>query len=242
MKPQALVGVISAIFVGCLGMAALRAQNGQGNDQGGDDSRIQVGFKYAHDQGISLDLKGKNRALVGLGSYLVHPGPVRGSRRTQAGQRRVLPRGRSGVRTVCVARHHAVGKQQTGRADAQAVHPRHTNGRGPGPSRPGATGHAVARLSDHDGQGPHRGIRVSVVDSADPGQHLRRTERIVGIEAAAGKSLSGCHARALSLFRARISRGAGPSRARIPARGHRGLPPVEGGSAPRAHRSARCGH
>jgi hypothetical protein len=72
MKPQALVGVISAIFVGCLGMAALRAQNGQGNDQGGDDSRIQVGFKYAHDQGISLDLKGKNRALVGLGSYLVN--------------------------------------------------------------------------------------------------------------------------------------------------------------------------
>jgi hypothetical protein len=53
-------------------MAALRAQNGQGNDQGGDDSRIQVGFKYAHDQGISLDLKGKNRALVGLGSYLVN--------------------------------------------------------------------------------------------------------------------------------------------------------------------------
>jgi hypothetical protein len=75
MKPQVLVGVTSAIFVGCLGMAALRAQNGQGNDQGGsggDDSRIQVGFKYAHDQGISLDLKGKNRALVGLGSYLVN--------------------------------------------------------------------------------------------------------------------------------------------------------------------------
>ena len=75
MKPQALVGIISAIFVGCLGMAALGAQNGQGNDQGGsgsDDLRIVIGFKYARDQGISLDLKGKNRALVGLGSYLVN--------------------------------------------------------------------------------------------------------------------------------------------------------------------------
>jgi hypothetical protein len=76
MKPQALVGIMSVIFVGCLGMAALHAQNGQGNDQGGsgsgDESRIQIGFRYAQDQGISLDLKGKNRALVGLGSYLVN--------------------------------------------------------------------------------------------------------------------------------------------------------------------------
>src|SRR5262245_46979179 len=76
MKPQALVGFMSVIFVGCLGMAALRAQNGSGNDQGGsgngDESRIQTGFKYAQDQGITLDLKGKNRALVGLGSYLVN--------------------------------------------------------------------------------------------------------------------------------------------------------------------------
>jgi hypothetical protein len=255
MKPQTLVGVISAIFVGCLGMAALRAQNGQGNDQGGDDSRIQVGFKYAHDQGISLDLKGKNRALVGLGSYLVNGVGGCNDCHTAPPYTQDPYAGLGAPKQVNVACYLAGGQEfgpfvsrditpweNNKPAGLTLKHPRHTNGRGPGPSRPGATGHAVARLSDHDGQGPHRGIRVSVVDSADPGQHLRRTERIVGIEAAAGKSLSGCHARALSLFRARISRGAGPSRARIPARGHRGLPPVEGGSAPRAHRSARCGH
>jgi hypothetical protein len=75
MKPKTLVVVMSALFVGCLGIAVLRAQNTQGNDQGtfgNEESRIQIGFKYAHDQGISLDLKGKNRALVGLGSYLVN--------------------------------------------------------------------------------------------------------------------------------------------------------------------------
>ena len=37
-----------------------------------DSSRIKSGFDYAKSQGITLDLKGKNRGLVGLGSYLVN--------------------------------------------------------------------------------------------------------------------------------------------------------------------------
>ncbi len=37
-----------------------------------DASRIQAGLNYAKSQGIALDLSGKNRALVGLGSYLVN--------------------------------------------------------------------------------------------------------------------------------------------------------------------------
>jgi hypothetical protein len=63
-----LVG-IAAVLVGYLTMAPARAEQGQSADGG---SRIQVGFKYAEEQGIALDLRRKNRALVGLGSYLVN--------------------------------------------------------------------------------------------------------------------------------------------------------------------------
>lgn len=69
MKPVVLIGVCASVFVGCLSAVALRAQGAQ---PGGDESRIQIGFRYAHDQGITLDLKGRNRAMVGLGSYLVN--------------------------------------------------------------------------------------------------------------------------------------------------------------------------
>jgi hypothetical protein len=45
-------------------------QNDQGNDNGNDDgSRIQRGFAIAP---VPLKLAGKNRALVGLGSYFVN--------------------------------------------------------------------------------------------------------------------------------------------------------------------------
>lgn len=70
MKPTFMIGVIATAFVACLGMTVLRAQ--QGDAPNGDESRIKAGLDYAHDQGISLDLKGRNRALVGLGSYLVN--------------------------------------------------------------------------------------------------------------------------------------------------------------------------
>ncbi|HKC40278.1 MAG TPA: hypothetical protein VKC15_12100, partial [Gemmatimonadales bacterium] len=36
------------------------------------DSRTRVGLAYARDQGIHLNLKGRNREVVGLGSYLVN--------------------------------------------------------------------------------------------------------------------------------------------------------------------------
>jgi hypothetical protein len=41
----------------------------EGDDNQGDDSRIQQGFNIAP---VHLNLRGKNRALVGLGSYLVN--------------------------------------------------------------------------------------------------------------------------------------------------------------------------
>lgn len=69
MKPNVLVGLCVMVFIGCLGFAGLRAQEGSAGD---DESRVKAGFAYAHDQGITLDLKRRNRALVGLGSYLVN--------------------------------------------------------------------------------------------------------------------------------------------------------------------------
>jgi hypothetical protein len=71
MKARFLVGVAAAVFAGSLGAAVLTAQQDRG-EVTGDESRIQTGFAYASQQGITLDLKGKNRALVGLGSYLVN--------------------------------------------------------------------------------------------------------------------------------------------------------------------------
>jgi hypothetical protein len=68
------------VFIACLGASVMRADQGQSkpgpskpDDQSDhDQSRIQTGFRYAKEQGITLDLKGRNRASVGLGSYLVN--------------------------------------------------------------------------------------------------------------------------------------------------------------------------
>jgi hypothetical protein len=53
-------------------MAILRADDRHDDESDDAASRIQAGFNYARSQGITLSLKGKNRALVGLGSYLVN--------------------------------------------------------------------------------------------------------------------------------------------------------------------------
>jgi hypothetical protein len=49
------------------------AGDGKGKDEDGqgDESKIQQGFAIAP---VPLDLRGKNRALVGLGSYIVNTG------------------------------------------------------------------------------------------------------------------------------------------------------------------------
>ena len=74
MKPNVVVGIVASVFVLSLGMAILGAADSPSRDDESDDaaSRIQAGFNYASAQGITLNLKGKNRALVGLGSYLVN--------------------------------------------------------------------------------------------------------------------------------------------------------------------------
>jgi len=76
MKVQTFVGIaLSAVFVASFGMAIARADHdrpGIIDHDDDDDARVAVGFKYAKDQGIQLNLKNRNRELVGLGSYLVN--------------------------------------------------------------------------------------------------------------------------------------------------------------------------
>jgi hypothetical protein len=74
MGPNRIVNIVAVGFVASLGITVTRAQNGPPANVSPDNdaSRIQAGFNYAQSQGITLDLHGKNRALVGLGSYLVN--------------------------------------------------------------------------------------------------------------------------------------------------------------------------
>lgn len=70
MKTRIAMCGVAVVFCGTLGISVLRAdQSASSND---DESRIQGGLSYAKNQGINLDLRGRNRGLVALGSYLVN--------------------------------------------------------------------------------------------------------------------------------------------------------------------------
>jgi hypothetical protein len=70
MRVRFVSMTLAALLIAGFGVAALRADH---DDQGSpEQSRIQIGYRYAYSQGIKLDLAGKNRASVGLGSYLVN--------------------------------------------------------------------------------------------------------------------------------------------------------------------------
>ena len=63
-------GAIAAVFaIGLAGMMISAPQGQAQNDGNDDESRIQQGFAIAP---VPLNLAGKNRALVGLGSYIVN--------------------------------------------------------------------------------------------------------------------------------------------------------------------------
>jgi hypothetical protein len=76
MKRFGVIFCIAAVVLLCLGTMLVRspqvrAQNddNQGNQDNDDESKIQQGFAIAP---VKLSLEGKNRALVGLGSYIVN--------------------------------------------------------------------------------------------------------------------------------------------------------------------------
>jgi hypothetical protein len=69
MRPNIVVGVVASVFVACAVGAVLGAEEG---GRGDDDSRSQIGLAYARRQGITLNFGDRDRATVGLGSYLVN--------------------------------------------------------------------------------------------------------------------------------------------------------------------------
>jgi hypothetical protein len=81
MRTNWIVAAAAVVFVGVAGLAIPSADNGRGNGQGNGqgngheghgESRVQAGLAFVRDQGIQLNAKGRNRDLVGLGSYLVN--------------------------------------------------------------------------------------------------------------------------------------------------------------------------
>jgi hypothetical protein len=81
VKMNILIGVVASAFIGYLGTAAIRAEQGQSKPgpskqdedrREDDDARIKAGLRYVKDQGIDLTFKGRDRDSVGLGSYLVN--------------------------------------------------------------------------------------------------------------------------------------------------------------------------
>src|ERR1051325_8919182 len=73
MRAKATIGVMALVFAVSAGRAIVNADHDRpGEISEGDESRVQTGFNYAKQQGIKLDLRHKDRGLVGLGSYLVN--------------------------------------------------------------------------------------------------------------------------------------------------------------------------
>jgi hypothetical protein len=71
MRSKLLIGLSAVAYIALSGWVSVRgAEQNQNQDQDQDSaSRIQQGFAIAP---VPLNLQGKNRALVGLGSYLVN--------------------------------------------------------------------------------------------------------------------------------------------------------------------------
>ena len=65
----AAAGFVGIVLAGmALSSRRVRADNENDNDNG-DESKIKIGFEIAP---VKLNLRGRNRALVGLGSYIVN--------------------------------------------------------------------------------------------------------------------------------------------------------------------------
>ena len=66
---QAVAAMVAIVLAGILISTPRVQANEDGDHQSASDSRIKQGFKIAP---VNLNLVGKNRALVGLGSYIVN--------------------------------------------------------------------------------------------------------------------------------------------------------------------------
>lgn len=67
MRSRLFIAGMVGVFIASIGYTIVRAEDDDSNE-----ARVRIGLTYAKDQGITLSIKGRNRALVGLGSYLVN--------------------------------------------------------------------------------------------------------------------------------------------------------------------------
>src|ERR1700687_502895 len=68
-KPAAAVATLSAIILAVSLSSSRLVKATDDDDEDRNESKIQRGFEIAP---VTLNLEGKNRALVGLGSYIVN--------------------------------------------------------------------------------------------------------------------------------------------------------------------------
>jgi hypothetical protein len=69
VKRTALVTLLAALALGVVLIGAPRGRAGDKDDKDNDESKIKRGFEIAP---VHLNLRGKNRELVGMGSYIVN--------------------------------------------------------------------------------------------------------------------------------------------------------------------------
>ena len=69
IKPAAAVAAFAAIILAGMLSSSPRVKATDDDDDDRNESKIQRGFEIAP---VPLNLEGKNRALVGLGSYIVN--------------------------------------------------------------------------------------------------------------------------------------------------------------------------
>lgn len=71
IQKKTLIAATASIVIGVGFMSAARSdeRGGGWDDEGREDAKVVVGLRIAP---VALNLRGKNRALVGLGSYIVN--------------------------------------------------------------------------------------------------------------------------------------------------------------------------
>jgi hypothetical protein len=86
-----IVGTVATVCVIAIGGMLIRSARVQADDEDSEESKIQQGFAIAP---VTLNLAGKDRALVGLGSYLVNgPGDCNACHNPGPGNNQFLPGG-----------------------------------------------------------------------------------------------------------------------------------------------------
>ena len=195
MRSNRIRAIVALGFVASLGIAVASAKNGPPvrTPSEVDASRIQAGFNYAKSQGITLDLSGKNRALVGLGSYLVNAVGGCNDCHTEPPYTEDPYASLGAPKQINLDCYLAggmafgpfVSRDITPWEDGkpagltfEAVPARDAHGRGSRQPRERIAGDAVAGLPVDDRPRPPCHVHISECHSGDRCQHVRSTQRV----------------------------------------------------------------